>query len=238
MRLNSVCLQLPVLRIRTHSNSMTFTKEGPHQGQRIVSSGAPLANAKAVLIMVHGRGASAESILELGAVLGNDEWAFLAPQASGYTWYPHSFLAPLSSNEPGLSSGLMVIDSLVKHVEQEGIAKEKIVLGGFSQGACLSSEYVARNPKRYGGLLVFSGGVIGPLGMERSDIGSLEDMPIFIGCSDKDFHIPLERVEETASIFEAMDGNVNKKIYPNMGHTIINDEIDEARKIIELVIAE
>ena len=214
---------------------MTSTMQGPHQGQRVVQAGVALEKAKGALILVHGRGASAESILELGPVIGGDNVAYLAPQASGHTWYPHSFLAPLEQNEPGLSSGLLAIGSLVKQVEEAGVSSDRIVLGGFSQGACLVSEYVARNPRKYGGVLVFSGGVIGPLGMEWAYPGSLEQTPVFIGCSDKDFHIPLERVNETASVFESMGATVNKKIYPGMGHTIIKDEIDQARGVVRSI---
>ena len=205
--------------------------KGPHQEQPVVRLGASLEEAKGAFILVHGRGASAESILELGPLIGGEEFTYLAPQAAGHTWYPHSFLAPLEQNEPGISSGLLAINALIKQVEASGIPSERILLGGFSQGACLVSEYAARNPKRYGGLCVFSGGVIGPLGMERAYTGSLDNTPVFIGCSDKDFHIPLERVNETADVFEAMGAEVNKKIYPDMGHTIIKDEIKHARGI-------
>ena len=125
----------------------------------------------------------------------------------------------------------MAIDALVRQVEESGIPSERILLGGFSQGACLVSEYAARHPKKYGGLLVFSGGIIGPLGMERSYSGSLENTPVFIGCSDKDFHIPLERVHETAEVLKSMGAEVSKKIYSDMGHTIIKDEIEHAQKI-------
>jgi len=209
----------------------TSTMKGPHQGQPVVKVGPSLNEAKGVFILVHGRGASAESILELGPLIGGEQFTCLAPQAAGHTWYPYSFLAPLAQNEPGISSGLLAIDALVKQVEESGIPSGRIVLGGFSQGACLVSEYVARHPKKYGGLLVFSGGVIGPLGLERSYTGSLENTPVFIGCSDKDFHIPLERVNETADVFESMGAEVNKKIYPGMGHTIIKDEIEHAQGI-------
>ena len=216
---------------------MVDLKKGPHQGQPVVAAGTPLQDAKGVIVLVHGRGASAESILELAPVIGEEGLAYMAPQAAGHTWYPHSFLAPLEQNEPGLSSGLKAIDAIIQHVEEQGIPANNILLGGFSQGACLASEYVARHPQKYGGLLVFSGGVIGPLGMERSYTGSLEGTPVFIGCSDKDFHIPLERVEETADVLTALDADVNKKIYPNMGHTIIKDEIDHAKAIVKKLIA-
>ncbi len=184
------------------------------------------------MILVHGRGASADSILDLARVLPHDGMAYLAPQARGNTWYPNSFLAPLAANEPGITSGLAAIQALVERVEGVGISAAEVIIGGFSQGACLASEFVARNPRRYGGLLVFSGGVIGPLGMERNDSGDLASTPVFLGCSDVDFHIPLERVEESAEIFRQLNGTVTMKIYPNMGHTINHDEIRHAQDIV------
>ncbi len=207
----------------------------PHQGQHVYSAGKPLAEAKAAMILVHGRGATAPSILELCNVLSHPDMAYLAPQARGNTWYPYSFLAPIPQNEPDITSGLQAIANVVAQVETSGIPHSQIIIGGFSQGACLASEFVAQNPQRYGGLLIFSGGVIGPLGMERHYAGSLDGTPVFIGCSDVDFHIPVARVEETAVIFTQLGGQINKKIYPGMGHTIIQDEIDEAKKIMEMV---
>jgi predicted esterase len=161
--------------------------------------------------------------------------AQLAPQAAGNTWYPYSFLSPIERNEPGLSSALQVVGDLVAQVEAAGIPAQKIIIGGFSQGACLASEFVARNPRRYGGLLVFSGGLIGPLEMLPTYSGSLAGTPVFVGCSDVDFHIPLQRVEETAAVLAELGGAVTKKIYPGMGHTIIQDELDQAQKIVQQV---
>ncbi len=208
------------------------TGSGPHQGQPLMTTGEPLGQASAAMILVHGRGATAESILELAELLPHPSMAYLAPQAAGDTWYPYSFLSPMANNEPGISSGIQVLADLVARIEAAGIPAERIIIGGFSQGACLASEFVARNARRYGGLLVFSGGVIGPPGTPRSYAGNLESTPIFIGCSDVDFHIPLERVEETAVLLEKLGGLVTKKIYPGMGHTINQDEIDEAQKIV------
>jgi predicted esterase len=159
--------------------------------------------------------------------------AYLAPQAANSTWYPYSFLSPIPQNEPSITSGLQVIAALLAQIEEAGIPQNKIILAGFSQGACLSSEYVARNPGRYGGLLAFSGGVIGPLDMKRTDSGDLQLTPVFIGCSDIDPHIPLRRVEQTAELLTNLNAQVNKQIYPNMPHTIIQDEIDQAMKVIE-----
>ncbi len=209
-----------------------MTASGPHQGQPLLAAGKPLAQAQAAMILVHGRGATAESILDLANLLPHPDFTYLAPQAAAFSWYPYSFLAPLSQNEPGLSSGLHMIAGLVSQVEAAGIPAENIVMGGFSQGACLVSEFVARHARRYGGLLVFSGGVIGPPGTPRAYEGSLAGTPIFLGCSDVDPHIPLARVQETADLFQNLGGQVTTKIYPQMGHTIIQDEIDQAQQIV------
>jgi len=210
--------------------------QGPHQGQPVQTAGKPLAEAKAAMILLHGRGGDAEGILDLSNLLPHPDFAYLAPQAAGFTWYPYSFLMPIAQNEPGLSSGLQVIADLVSEVEAAGILAEHIVLGGFSQGACLASEFVARHARRYGGLLVLSGGVIGPPGTPRDYSGSLAGTPIFLGCSDRDPHIPRDRVVETAVIFENLGGVVTTKIYPHMAHTIIQDEINQARQIVNNVL--
>ena len=211
-------------------------KAGPHQGQPVYTVGKPLDEAKAAMILVHGRGASAQNILELAQELPHPDFAYLAPQAANSTWYPYSFLEPMNRNEPGITSGLQVIAELVAHVEAAGIPAERIVLAGFSQGACLASEFVARHARRYGGLLAFSGGLIGPPDTPRDYAGSLANTPVFLGCSDVDFHIPLARVEETAVTFTNLGAHVNKQIYPGMDHTIVPDEVVHARKIVHGVI--
>ncbi|MDX1417786.1 MAG: dienelactone hydrolase family protein [Candidatus Promineifilaceae bacterium] len=207
----------------------------PHQGQQILSGGKPLSAAEAALILIHGRGASAYDIIGLGMELDNGQYTLLAPQAANNTWYPYSFLSPLDRNEPYLTSALQSVADLVAHVEENGISAEKIILAGFSQGACLISEFAARNTRRYGGLLAFSGGLIGPPGTARDYPGSLEGTPVFIGCSDIDAHIPVERVHETAEILRALGAEVHKKIYPGMAHTINQDELDQAQKIVNEV---
>jgi len=207
--------------------------QGPHQGQPIYRAGKELSDAQVAMVLVHGRGATAPSILELASLLRHPDMAYLAPQAANNVWYGHSFLAPLAQNEPGLSSGLQSIADLIAEIEAAGIPAAKIIIGGFSQGACLASEFVARHAKRYGGLLVFSGGLIGPPGTARDYAGTLDGMPVFLGCSDVDFHIPEERVHESAEVFAQMGADVNKQIYPEMDHTIIQDELDQANKIIE-----
>jgi predicted esterase len=210
-------------------------KQGPHQRQEILTAGKALDEAQTAMILIHGRGASAYDILELGTYLAAPEMAQLAPQAANNTWYPYSFLNPLEQNEPYLSSALQAVADVVDEVQAAGIAAEKIIIGGFSQGACLASEFMARHARRYGGLLLFSGGLIGPPGTRRDYEGSLAGTPVFLGCSDVDFHIPLERVEETAEVLANLGAEVAKKIYPNMGHTIIQDEIDEAQTIVARV---
>lgn len=208
---------------------------GPHREYEMLREGKALEEAQMAMILIHGRGASAHDILELGYLLAPSEMVQLAPQAANNTWYPYSFLSPLAQNEPYLSSALAVVGDVVAQVEAAGIPAEKIIIGGFSQGACLASEFVARHARRYGGLLLFSGGLIGPPGTARDYEGSLAGTPVFIGCSDVDFHIPLQRVEETADVLADLGGSVKKQIYPNMGHTIIQDEIDQARGIVSEV---
>jgi len=211
---------------------MTTKADGPHQGQPLLQQGKPLNEAQAAMILVHGRGATAQSILDLATVLPHPEMAYLAPQAADNTWYPYSFLAPMPQNQPGLDSGLQAVGDAVAHVEAAGVPADKIIIGGFSQGACLASEFMARHARRYGGLLVFSGGLIGPPGTQRNYDGSLAGTPVFMRCSDVDFHIPIERVEDTAVTLTNLGAVVNKKIYPNMGHTIIQDEIHQAQQIV------
>jgi predicted esterase len=203
-----------------------------HRGRRVLAAGEPLERATGAVILVHGRGASAESILTLAPELKAEGLAFLAPQANSGSWYPFSFLAPLAQNEPFLSSALGALGDLLAHVAAAGIPAERVALLGFSQGACLSSEFVARNARRYAGLIAFSGGLIGPDGTPRDYQGSLADTPVFLGCSDVDAHIPKERVLESEAVLRAMGGEVTAKLYPGMGHTVNEDELDHARAIL------
>lgn len=198
---------------------------GPHQGQPILAAGEPLASAKAAMIMIHGRGATAADILTLATELDRPGFAYLAPQAAGQTWYPNSFLAPIASNEPGLSSGLAVIASLFEQLATAGIPIERTILLGFSQGACLALEFAARNARRYGGVVGLSGGLIGPDGTPRDYPGSLAGTPVFLGCSDVDFHIPKQRVLDSAEILQQSGGKVTARLYPGMGHTVNLDEL-------------
>lgn len=209
----------------------------PHGGIPFHTAGVPLERAAAALILLHGRGATADDILTLYDLLDAPNLAVLAPQAAGAGWYPQRFIAPIEDNEPYLSSALARIGELVSHIESHGIPAERIVLGGFSQGACLASEFVIRNPRRWGGLIAFSGGYIGPLGVPRSPQGSLDGTPAFLGCSDIDPHIPLQRVRETTALLQSMGAQVTEKIYRNMGHTIYGDEIDHANNLLRPVTA-
>lgn len=209
----------------------------PHDAQPVLASGVPLEGAPGAMILVHGRGASARDILSLAGEIGAEALACLAPQAADNTWYPFSFLAPMQQNQPFLDSALERLDSLVHYVEAAGIPAERTMLLGFSQGACLSSEFVARNARRYGGLIVFSGGLIGPEGTPRDYQGSLDGTPVFVGCSNIDAHIPEARVLETGDTLQRMGASVDLRIYPGMGHSINHDELVAARVIVESVIA-
>ena len=201
------------------------TIRGPHQGRPVAIAGAPLDRARAAMVMLHGRGAPAEDILSLSAELARPDVVYLAPQAAGNTWYPNSFLAPIASNEPGITSALAVITDLLDQLAEAGIPAERTILLGFSQGACLALEYAARHARRYGGVAGLSGGLIGPDGTPRAYAGSLAGTPIFLGCSDVDFHIPKERVLESADVLRRLGGDVTARLYPRMGHTVNQDEI-------------
>ncbi len=209
---------------------------GPHRGQPVLVAGTPLEQAQAAMIMLHGRGATAESILELTDLFKQPDFAYLAPRAANNEWYPNRFLAPLASNEPYLSSALAFIASLLEHVQQAGIPLEQTMLLGFSQGACLSLEFAARNARRYGGLVGLSGGLIGPEGTPRDYPGSLSGTPIFLGCSDVDPHIPKERVEFSAEVLQRLGGNVTMRLYPRMGHTVNVDEIRFVREMMATIL--
>ena len=216
----------------------TNSIKGPHQGQPVLTAGEPLDRAQAAMIMVHGRGATAESILTLADELAQPCFIYFAPQAAGDTWYPNSFLAPIPSNEPGISSGLAVIAGLLDHLAEAGIPAERTMLLGFSQGACLSLEFTARHARRYGGVAGLSGGLIGPDGTPRDYAGSLAGTPIFLGCSDVDFHIPKERVEHSAEVLQRLGGEVTTRLYPGMGHLVNQDEINFVRKMMAALVSE
>jgi predicted esterase len=205
----------------------------PHAGQGVVHYGRPLGDGRAVVIMVHGRGAGPQGIIGIAPELRVSDATFLAPAAEGGTWYPQSFMADLARNEPGVSSGLDVLRTLVARVETAGVRRSRIVLAGFSQGACLVSEFAVRHASRFGGILVFSGGAIGPVGTTWNVGGDFDDTPVFLGCSDTDAHVPESRVRETADVFASHGANVTLRIYPGMGHLVNDDEIGSAQQILD-----
>jgi predicted esterase len=205
----------------------------PHAGQPVLESGPDRARARLTVILVHGRGGTAAGMIDLSKTLALDDVAYLAPQAAGNTWYPLSFLAPMAQNEPGLSSGLNVLRNLVATLERGGVASSRIALLGFSQGACLTLEFVARHARRYAAVVGLSGGVIGPPGTPRNYAGSLAGTPVLLACSDVDSHIPLERVHESTAVFRALDGVVDERIYPGMGHTVTEEEVELVRKLLQ-----
>jgi predicted esterase len=198
----------------------------PHAGQPVLHAGPPLHAARLAVVLLHGRGASAEDILGLSHELRARDVAYLAPQAEGHTWYPYSFLAPIRQNEPGLGSALTVIASLLQDLEARGVPPGRVALMGFSQGACLAVEFAARHARRYAAVAALSGGLIGPPGTPRDYQGSFDGTPVFLGCSDVDAHVPVERVHESADVFRRMGAAVDERIYPRMGHTVNRDELD------------
>lgn len=204
---------------------MSYNPKDPHALQHFIYSGADPDTAGAAMIMVHGRGATADSIMGLSAEIDSKKILFTAPEARGNTWYPHSFLAPVEMNEPSLTSALNVIKKLIESLLLKGFTQEKIFLLGFSQGACLVLEYCARNAKRYAGIIGLSGGLIGEILNQDNYKGNFDGTPVFLGCSDTDMHIPLKRVNETEEVFDLLNARVTKKIYPSKGHTIFPDEI-------------
>jgi predicted esterase len=194
--------------------------------------GPPASKARLAVVLVHGRGGSAHDMLSLATELALKDVLYLAPQAAGKTWYPYSFLAPINQNEPGLSSGLKAINELFTELASEGLSSDRVATLGFSQGACLSLEYVARHARRYAAVIGLSGGLIGPQIALRDYAGSLEQTPVFLGCSDIDPHIPVDRVHETAEVFRRLKGSVDERIYPGMGHTVNPEEIEAVRRLL------
>jgi predicted esterase len=204
----------------------------PHAGQPLLTMGPPPEDARVAMILVHGRGASAEDILGLARELRRDDVAYLAPQAAGNSWYPYSFLAPIGQNEPGLTSALGVLEQLVSSLAARGVPAERVGFLGFSQGACLSLEFAARHARRYAAVIGLSGGLIGPPGTPRTYPGSAAGTFVFLGCSDVDPHIPLERVQETAEVFRGLGAVVDERIYRGMAHAVNRDEIEAVKLIL------
>ena len=204
----------------------------PHAAQPALTYGPAPEAARLTVLLLHGRGDSAAGILGLAQALAIPDVAFVAPEAAGHTWYPLSFMAPTEQNEPALGSALRRVGTLVAWLGEREIMPERIALMGFSQGACLSLEFAARNPRRYAAVVGLSGGLIGPRGQLRAYDGSLERTPLFIGCSDVDAHIPVDRVRESAEVFRRLDGDVDERIYPGLGHTVAEDEIQAVRALL------
>jgi predicted esterase len=211
---------------------MATLSSDPHRDQPVRHFGEPLESAQGVVILLHGRGGSAEDILSLAQPLYRAQLAYLAPQAAGHSWYPNSFLAPIEQNQPWLDSALRKVEAIVQLVLDTGIPTERILLGGFSQGACLSTEFVASHPQRYAGLIALTGGLIGPPGTDLTHPGSLAGMPAFLGSGDPDPHVPFERVQESAAILTAMGGSVTVRRYPGRPHTITPEELDFSRRLL------
>lgn len=205
---------------------------GPHQDAEIYTYGAEPSEATVAMILIHGRGASAQSMFTLADDFDAGHVHYIAPQAGGHTWYPYSFLAPKDRNQPGLSSGLQLLHDLVEDCGNKGFEQSKVILLGFSQGACLTLEFAARHPVRFGGIAGLSGGLIGPEIDFGAYEGDLQGTPVFLGCSDRDPHIPKERVDETEEVLKRLNADVTKRIYPGMPHTVIADEIDHVREMI------
>lgn len=202
-----------------------------HQ-KNVKTAGKKLNEASKALVMIHGRGGSAADILSLAGYLNVNDYALLAPEATGNTWYPLSFLAPPSQNEPWLSSALQTLEAVVADIKQASLAPEQIYFLGFSQGACLTLEFVTRNATRYGGVIAFTGGLIGDRIHNENYKGDFGGTPVFIGTGDPDPHVPVERVYATTNILKSMNAVVTEKVYNNMGHTISQDEIDQANRIV------
>ncbi len=206
----------------------------PHQNQPVAVTGADIDEATKAMIMIHGRGATAQSILGLSKEFKNTEnFVFLAPQASGNTWYPYSFLAPRDHNQPGVDSGLQTITDIILKLNEQGISNENIFLLGFSQGACLASEFAVRNPDKYAGVVALSGGIIGDSININEYMGDLKETPLFMGCSDIDAHIPVQRLDETEKVFKKLGASVQKNIYPGMGHLVNEDEIRHIQELTD-----
>jgi phospholipase/carboxylesterase len=211
------------------------SRTGFHDLEPVLTAGAALEVARGAGILLHGRGGTASGILTLAAAVDRPDVAWLAPQAAGNEWYPRSFLAPLEENEPWLGAALGRVAGLVDHLDARGVSAERVVVAGFSQGGCLAVEFAARNPRRYGGVAALAGGLIGPPGAVRDDPGYLAGTPVILGCSDRDPHIPLERVEETADVLTRMGAKVTKRIYPGLGHTVNDDEIGHLQRMLDVV---
>lgn len=208
-----------------------------HAHQPLLNDGAPLADAVAVVILLHGRGADAGDILRLARHFPRERVCYLAPQAANNEWYPQRFLAPIAANEPDLTSALARIGELLARATTAGIPREKMLLGGFSQGACLALEAAARTGGRFGGVFALAGAVIGPPGAARPHDRRLDGTPVYLGCGDLDAHIPLASVNESARVLSALGAQVEQQTYPGLGHVIVGEELMRASELIERAVA-
>lgn len=208
----------------------------PHAGQPVLTGGVPLERARAAVVLLHGRGGSARDILTLAPHLVVEGVAFLAPHATGNTWYPFSFLVALERNEPHLSSALRLVESVVARLAAGGVPAERTLLLGFSQGACLTLEFAARHARRWGGVVAFTGGLIGPPGTPRDYPGDLAGTPVFLGTGDPDPHVPRARVEESAAVLSRLGAEVEVRVYPDLGHSINDDELAAARRLVAALV--
>jgi predicted esterase len=208
------------------------TRPDPHASQPVLRVGAPLDEAKGAVVLLHGRGGSAEDILSLAQPLHREGLAYLAPQAAGHTWYPNSFLAPRETNEPHLGSALAKVGAIIREIEVAGISRDQILIAGFSQGACLATEFVASNPARYAGLIAFTGGLIGPPDADLRHEGSLAGTPAFFLSGDPDPHVPWQRVQASAAELERMGAVITARRYPGRPHTITAEEVELARTLV------
>ncbi len=214
------------------------SQSDPHANQPLATAGPAVADADLVLLLIHGRGATAQSMLSLLDALGLETVSAIAPQAAGNTWYPNSFLAPMESNQPYLDSALRRIESLVADLLSHHIPSNRIALLGFSQGACLTTEFTARHPRHYGAIIGLTGGLIGPPGTPRNYSGSLANTPVFLGSGDPDLHVPFQRVQETQTVLTKMGATVELRRYPGMPHTINDEELDAAKTLLQRIIEE
>ncbi len=205
----------------------------PHRDSPVRQFGKPLAEASGAMILLHGRGGSADDILSLARELYFPGLVYLAPQAAGNTWYPNSFLAPIAQNEPWLTSALRTVETTLELATSEGIPVDSIVIGGFSQGACLATEFVARHPQRYAALIAFTGGLIGPPDADLTHTGNLAGTPAFFGSVDPDLHVPWQRVQQSAKVLADMGAEVTTQRYPNRPHTVSDDELEFAKRFIQ-----
>jgi predicted esterase len=223
----SVIRAIPWLRMH-----LMVSAEGPHDRESVAHRGPKPSDARLAVVLVHGRGDSAAGILGLADHFDLPDVSWLAPQAAGHAWYPYTFLAPMDQNQPWLDSGLRVVGKLVQQLGVEGLPPDRVVLMGFSQGACLAQEFAARHARRYAAVIGLSGGLIGPPGTPRDYPGSFDGTPVFLGCSDIDSHIPVARVTESAETFRRMHAAVDERIYPGMGHTVNRDELDAIARLL------